>query len=146
MCEPSKHYRAKFLIHAYALSSPFSIIHNDVWGPSRVFGGRWFITFIDDHTRVCWIYLLKKKLGTAIVFQTFHKTAQNQFQTKIKILRTNHGTKYFSEFREISECNGIIYQSSCVETTQQNGAVERKNRYLLVARTLMFQMGVPKQY
>ena len=40
--------------------------------------------------------------------------------------------------------NGIIHQSSCVDTPQQNGVAERKNRHLLeVARSLMFTMGVP---
>lgn len=41
--------------------------------------------------------------------------------------------------------NGIIHQSSCVDTPQQNGVSERKNRHLLeVARSLMFTMNVPK--
>lgn len=40
--------------------------------------------------------------------------------------------------------NGIVHQSSCVDTPQQNGVAERKNRHLLeVARSLMFTMGVP---
>ena len=40
---------------------------------------------------------------------------------------------------------GIIHASSCVETPQQNGIAERKNRYLLeVARACMFANNVPK--
>ena len=34
---------------------PFSLIHNDIWGPYRVpsiSGARWFVSFIDDCTRV----------------------------------------------------------------------------------------------
>jgi len=35
--------------------------------------------------------------------------------------------------------NGIIYQSSCVDTPPQNGVAEHKNRHLLeVARALLF--------
>lgn len=42
---------------------------------------------------------------------------------------------------------GIIHQTSCVDTPAQNGVAERKNRHLLeVARSLMFTMGVPKHY
>ncbi|RVW20455.1 Retrovirus-related Pol polyprotein from transposon RE1 [Vitis vinifera] len=39
---------------------------------------------------------------------------------------------------------GIVHLSSCVDTPQQNGIAERKNRHLLeVARSLMFSMNVP---
>jgi hypothetical protein len=41
--------------------------------------------------------------------------------------------------------HGIIHQTSCVYTPQQNRIVERKNRDLLEKmRSLMFQMHVPK--
>ena len=40
---------------------------------------------------------------------------------------------------------GIIHQSTCLGTPQQNGIVERKNRHLLeVARSLIFTTNVPK--
>ncbi|CAJ2672360.1 unnamed protein product [Trifolium pratense] len=43
-------------------------------------------------------------------------------------------------FRE----NGIVHQSSCPNTPQQNGVAERKNRHLLeVARALLFASKVP---
>jgi transposase InsO family protein len=41
--------------------------------------------------------------------------------------------------------HGIIHQTTCPNTPPQNGVAERKNRHLLeVARSLMFQMNVPK--
>jgi hypothetical protein len=40
---------------------------------------------------------------------------------------------------------GIVHQSSCVDTPQQNGLAERKNKQLLeVARALLFTNQVPK--
>ncbi|RVX21188.1 Retrovirus-related Pol polyprotein from transposon TNT 1-94 [Vitis vinifera] len=43
--------------------------------------------------------------------------------------------------------NGILHQTSCVDTPSQNGVAERKNRHLLeTAHALMFQMKVPKQF
>nr|CAN76326.1 hypothetical protein VITISV_014220 [Vitis vinifera] len=43
--------------------------------------------------------------------------------------------------------HGIIHISSCVDTPQQNGVAERKNRHLLeVARCLMFSSNVPNYF
>ena len=99
-------------------------------GPSRVetnTGARWFITFIDDHTRVCWIYLMKKKSEAFNIFQTFHTMIKTQFQTTIRILRTDNGREYFSQILgDYLQSAGIIHQSSCVDTPQQNGVAERK--------------------
>ena len=42
---------------------------------------------------------------------------------------------------------GIVHLSSCVDTPQQNGIAERKNRHLLeVARSLMFSTYVSKHF
>ena len=41
--------------------------------------------------------------------------------------------------------NGILHQTSCVDTPFQNGLAEKKNRHFLeTARALLFQMHVPK--
>ena len=73
---------------------------------------------------------------------------QNQFHTEIQILRTDNGKEYFNSVLGNYLINEeIIHQSSYVETPQQNGVSERKNRYLLdVARSIMFYSNVPKQF
>lgn len=56
ICELSKHHRTYFSIKVYTKSSPFSLIHNAVWGSSHVstiFDVEWFISFANDHTHVC---------------------------------------------------------------------------------------------
>jgi len=143
ICQLAKHTRASFPAKPYNESSPFSLVHSDVWGPSRIrniTGTRWFITFIDDHTRVCWVYLFKEKSEVAKIFQSFHAMIKNQLQTTIKVLRTDNGTEYFKTLLgDFLETNGIMHQSSCTDTPQQNGVAERKNRHLLdVARSLLF--------
>ena len=62
------------------------VVHSDVWGPSKVStigGARWFVTFIDDCSRMTWIFLMKSKDEVNSLFQRFHKMATTQFQTQI---------------------------------------------------------------
>ena len=89
---------------------------------------------------------MREKSEVCQIFKSFNKMIQNQFQTKIQILRTDNGKEYFNSLLGNYLINeGIIHQSSCVETPQQNGVSERKNRHLLeVARSIMFSSNVPK--
>ena len=64
----------------------------------------------------------------------------------MKILRSDNGiefmclTKYFVE-------HGILHQTSCVGTPQQNGSVERKHRHILnITRALRFQAHLPIEF
>ena len=133
ICQLAKHqcssYPSKTSFH------PFTMIHSDIWGPSRIqslTGEKWFITFIDDHTRITWVYLLKEKSEAEQTFKNSHLMVQNQYNTRIKILRTDNGTEYFNTLLGAYLLEqGIIHQSSCIGTPQQNEIVERKNRHLL---------------
>ena len=100
VCEFAKHHRVSYPIKDYTPTSSFTLIHSDVWGPSRiqtVSSARSFVTFIDDHTCMSRIYLLKKKAEVALVFEVFKNMIENQFQQKIKVLRLDNGTEYFNE-------------------------------------------------
>jgi hypothetical protein len=52
-------------------NAPFEIIHSELCGPAPVMttaGFRWFVTFINDCTRVSWVYVLKYKKDVLLVF------------------------------------------------------------------------------
>ena len=71
-----------------------------------------------------------------------------QFDAQVKILRTDNGIECINGvFRADLNSQGILHQTSCVNTSAQNGMFERKNRHLLeMARSLMFTMNLPTPY
>ncbi|KAL5740477.1 hypothetical protein ACOSQ2_029657 [Xanthoceras sorbifolium] len=73
ICKFAKHRRVSFLISNNNIT--FSLIHSDIWGPSaapNVYREPWFVSFIDDCTRVTWLFSLKNKSNVNSVFPTFH--------------------------------------------------------------------------
>jgi GAG-pre-integrase domain/Integrase core domain len=96
-CEFAKHTRTMYLISGNTSSSCFDIIHSDVWGPSRVASlssARWFIIFIDCHSWMTWLYLLKSKDVVLECFKTFYKMVETKFEKKVKVLRSDNDTEY----------------------------------------------------
>ena len=150
VCHFSKFTRLPFNSSASRACNPFEIIHSDIWGPVlKSFDGfRYFVTFVDDFTRITWLYLLKFKSEVFDVFKNFHDLVHTQFSSKIKILRSDNGSEYMShKMSQFLNGNGIIHQTSCVGTPQQNGIAERKNRDLLEkTRAMMFYANVPKRF
>ena len=104
------------------------------------------MTFINDHTRLYWIYLISEKSEDKKLFKDFYIMVENQFQRKICILYSNNGSKYLNELLgNFLKEKGIQHQSKCRDTPQQNGIAKRKNKYLLeVACAIMLYMNVPK--
>ena len=148
-CCLSKSHHNTCLQKPYVSSKPFYLIHSDVWGSScitTISKKKWFVTFIDDHTCFCWVYLMHKKSEVENLFKDFYTMVETHFQTKISILHIDDGTEYFNEkLGSFLKENGIHHQSTCVDTSQQNGIAERKNKHLLeVAHAIMFSMNVSK--
>ena len=76
----SKANRLPFVSSKSRTSKLFKVVHSDIWGPSRVdsFDGyKYYVTFIDDYSRVTWVYLLKSKSEFFDAFKDFHKLLTN---------------------------------------------------------------------
>lgn len=74
--------------HSVEISTtPLDLIHIDICDLKYVQmrgGKKYFITFIDDCTRYCYIYLLKSKYKALEVFKHFKNEVENQLSKKIK--------------------------------------------------------------
>jgi hypothetical protein len=83
----------------------------------------------------------------AACFKKFAKRAQNEFEVKIKNIRSDNG-KEFDNTNIEAYCDevGIKHEVSATYTPQQNGVVERKNRTLItLARTMLDEYNTPQE-
>ncbi|KAJ3698018.1 hypothetical protein LUZ61_001723 [Rhynchospora tenuis] len=151
ICLKAKQTRDVFPISLNKANESFELIHCDIWGPYRVAsscGAHYFLTIVDDFSRAVWVYLMKDKSETAGLLQGFIKMVCTQFQKLVKFIRSDNGTEFTSRImKQFCTEHGIIHQTSCVGSPQQNGRVERKHRHILnVARALRFQSDVPLEF
>jgi hypothetical protein len=111
------------------------LIHSDVWGPAQKEthqGYLYYVIFIDDYSRYCVLFLLKKKSEVFAAFKTFAQLMKTQLNVSIKKLRSDNGGEYTSqEFRKYCQELGIQQQFTTAHSSFQNGVAERQNRTLL---------------
>jgi len=92
----------------------------DICGPfskASIHGERYFLTILDDFSRYAWIVLLlKSKSEVKIQVQNFISLIENQFDSKIKCIRTDNGPEFF--LKDFFASKGIIHHTNCVYTPQ----------------------------
>ncbi|KAL0453754.1 UNVERIFIED_CONTAM: hypothetical protein Slati_1353500 [Sesamum latifolium] len=120
-------------------------------GPLRIparGGFSYFITFIDDHSRYGYVYLMRYKSEAFGRFKEYRLEVENQTNRKTKALRSDRGGEYLSgEFTDNLKENGILSQWTPPGTPQLNGVVERRNRTLLdMVRSMMSFTELPPSF
>ena len=132
-------------------SSPFDLIHYDVWGPSPIpikEKYRYYVSFIDDHTFYYWVYLMKHRFEFFKIYKAFRGFAKTQHSVVIKCFRCELGGEYTSnKFLELLALDGRMQQTSCKDTFEQNSVAERKHRHIVeTARFLLLSSYVPSEF
>ena len=91
---------------------------------------------------------MKTRVELFSIFQNFHAEIRTLFNTSFRILSSDNAKEYFStSFSSFMSSHGILHQSSCAYTPQQNGVAKRKNRHLVeTARTLLLHHKVPQRF
>ncbi|CAJ2639186.1 unnamed protein product [Trifolium pratense] len=150
-CKLAKFSALPFNKSASVSKQPFDLVHSDVWGPSPALtkgGSRYYVSFIDDYTRYCWVYLMKNRSEFFDIYHMFRAMVKTQHNAVIKCFRCDQGGEYTSnKFSELLAYDGTIHQTSCTDTPQQNGVAERKHRHIVeTARSLLLSASVPTEF
>jgi hypothetical protein len=150
-CVKGKQTRKPFTRSVSQSTELLELVHTDVCGPMRVnslAGSTYFVTFIDDKSRWCEVYFMKKKSEVIEKFKEYKCLVEKKTERKIKTVRSDNGTEYTSHYLEdFLKQEGIRHELTVEYTPQQNGVAERKNRSLVeTARCLMIQSGLSASF
>jgi hypothetical protein len=69
---------------------------------------KYFITFIDDISRKCWMYFLKEKSEAFDIFKKYNVMVEKSMGYYVRALRSHIGGKYLSnKFKTYYEKQGV---------------------------------------
>ncbi|GJZ02521.1 putative ribonuclease H-like domain-containing protein [Tanacetum coccineum] len=119
-CLKGKQHRASCKTKAFnPITKPLFMLHMDLFGPT-----------FDE---------------TSEILKDFIKEIENLVDKKVKIIRSDNGTKFKNKVMDdFCREKGIKREYSVARTPQQNGVAERKNRTLIeAARTMLADSKLP---
>jgi transposase InsO family protein len=127
------------------------LLHMDLFSPvayMSIGGNKYDLVIVDDYSHFPWVFFLHDKSVVQDTLKKFAKRAQNEFDTKIKKVRSDNGTEFKNtNIKKFLDEEGIGHEFSVPYTPQQNGIVERKNRTLIeAARTMLDECKVSDQF
>ena len=96
-CIYGKMHRLPFPKTAWRARAPLELVHSDICGPTRtpsLSNKRYFLLFVDDYTRMMWIYFLDQKSEAFTFFLQFKALVERQSGYQMKTLRTDRGGEF----------------------------------------------------
>ena len=123
----------------------------DIFGPIAYIslgGNKYSFVIVDDYSHFTWVFFLCDKSEVHCIFKKFVKRAQNEFDVKIKRVRSDNGTEFKNtNIEEFFDEEGIKHEFLVPYTPQHNGVVERKNKNLIeAARPMLDEYKTPTSY
>ncbi|XP_075095180.1 uncharacterized protein LOC142173482 [Nicotiana tabacum] len=152
VCPLARQQRLPFLDSSIKFTKPFQLVHTDLWGPyhTRTYNDfRYFLTIVDDFSRVTWTHLFSCKSNAFDIIKAFVLMVKIHVNLHVQTIRSDNtfelgsNTKASSFFAEY----GILHQTTIPHTPQQISVVDKKNKHLLeTSRALLFQSKLPIKY
>jgi transposase InsO family protein len=103
---------------------------------------------VDDFSCFTWVFFLQDKSEAKRIVKKFIRRVQNEFELKVKNIRSDNGSEFRNtQVEEFLDEEGIKHELSASYTPQQNGIIERKNRTLIeAARTMLDEYKTPNSF
>jgi hypothetical protein len=150
-CVIGKQHRDSFPSHQFRAAEPLALVHADICGPMQTLSlaqNKYFLLFVDDFSRMSWVYFLREKSQAFSFFQKFKAHVEKESEFYLKVLRTDRGGEFTSnDFKDFCSSHGIKKELTTSYTPQQNGIAERRNRTIVeMARCMLKAMSLPNIY
>ncbi len=148
VCQRGKATRKPILNKPVSRSdTPMERVHSDVCGPMSVNtrdGKRYFVSFVDDHSRYATIYLLRAKSEVKDALRHYLRSAPRG--RRCRFLHTDQGGEYKNDdVAKLLLKHGIVHETSSSHTPEHNGVAKRFNRTVLdMVRCMLLDSSLPK--
>jgi transposase InsO family protein len=104
------------------ITRQLKILHMDLFGPVAyisIVGNKYGLVIVDDYSRFTWVFFLQDKSETQDVLKKFLRRAQNEFDAKVKKVRSDNGTKFKNtQVEDFLDEEGIKHEFSAPYTPQ----------------------------
>jgi transposase InsO family protein len=127
------------------------LLHMDLFGPIaylNIGGSKYGLVIVDDYSRFTWVFFLQGKSETQGTLKCFLRRAQNEFELRVKKIRSDNRSEFKNlQVEEFLEEEGIKHEFCALYTPQQNGVVERKKRTIInMGRTMLGEYKTPERF
>ncbi|CAI7889615.1 unnamed protein product [Closterium sp. NIES-53] len=148
ICLLSKFTRFPFHSVTGRSKKPLELVRMDLVGPLPVQGHkgeRYFLTIVDDWSRLMWAYPLKQKDHAAsTIKEDWLPFVEKQAECVVKRIRTDRGGEFLgAKTTAWLKKQGIQRELTTAYSPKSNGVAEQANRTILeTARALLIELGV----
>jgi len=150
-CAFVKQTRLPYRLYQHTAPRRLWRVHSDMSDIQRlsIDGKQYYITFIDDYSRYCWVYFTERKDAKTIrdIYENWRADAENKSGERVSYLQTDVGGQYQKEMGVILRSSGVTHLPSPPHSHESNGLAERQNRTLKdTARTMVRQVNLPSSF
>jgi hypothetical protein len=88
------HHHAKNIM---TITRPLKMLHMDLFGSIAyisIDGNKYGLVIVDDYSHFTWVFFLQDKSETQKVLKKFLRISQNEFDAKVKKIRSDNNTEF----------------------------------------------------